>query len=95
WVTNSHIEVSLATGVSEVTVARVLSEFNKTGTVILSEHGHRHPGGLDTKYVKAIQDLILFANQTGIILSLKILVLNLSELGFSHGYVIEFVSELS
>ncbi|CAG8742546.1 2569_t:CDS:1, partial [Gigaspora rosea] len=54
WVTNSREEVSLATGVSEATVALVLSEFNKTGTVISSEHGHRHPGVFDTNYVKAI-----------------------------------------
>ncbi|CAG8718274.1 733_t:CDS:1, partial [Gigaspora margarita] len=40
WVKNSREEVSLATGVSEATVAHVLSEFSKTGTVISSEHGH-------------------------------------------------------
>ncbi|CAG8480872.1 10102_t:CDS:2 [Gigaspora margarita] len=81
WVTNSCEEVSLATEVSEVTVARVLSEFHKTGTVISSEHGYRHLRGLDTDYVKAIQDLILSANKNGITLSLRILVLDLSELG--------------
>ncbi|CAG8795741.1 29466_t:CDS:2, partial [Gigaspora margarita] len=66
WANNAREEVSLATGVSEVTVACVLSEFI-----------------LDTDYVKVIQDLILSANQNSITLSLRIFVLDLSELGFS------------
>ncbi|CAG8846570.1 22585_t:CDS:1, partial [Gigaspora margarita] len=63
WVNNSRKEVFLATGISEATVAHILSEFSKTGTVISSEHGHRRLGVLDTNYVKAIQDFILSANQ--------------------------------
>ncbi|CAG8799268.1 17776_t:CDS:2 [Gigaspora margarita] len=82
WVNNSYKEVFLVTGVSKATIARVLSEFSKTGTVISSEHGYQCPEVLDTNYVKAIQDLILFANQNSITLSFRILVLDLSELGF-------------
>ncbi|CAG8731225.1 6095_t:CDS:1, partial [Racocetra fulgida] len=79
-ITNLREEVSLATGVSEAAVAHVLAEFNKTGIVISSKHGHRPSEVFETEYIKAIQDLILSANQNSITLSLRILVLELSEL---------------
>ncbi|CAG8854395.1 30448_t:CDS:1, partial [Gigaspora margarita] len=43
---------------------------------------HRSSRTLKTDYIKAIQDLILTANKNGIPLSLRILVLDLTELGF-------------
>ncbi|CAG8758623.1 10706_t:CDS:2 [Gigaspora margarita] len=79
---NLRKEVSLATGVGEATIARVLAEFNKTGAVIASKQGHRSSRTLKTDYIKAIQDLILTANKNGIPLSLRMLVLDLTELGF-------------
>ncbi|CAG8836719.1 46432_t:CDS:1, partial [Gigaspora margarita] len=75
-------EVSLAIGVGKATVACVLAEFNKTGAVIASEQGHQSSRTLKTDYIKAIQYLILTANKNRILLFLRILVLDLTELGF-------------
>ncbi|CAG8699666.1 13792_t:CDS:2 [Cetraspora pellucida] len=80
--TNLHKEVSIATGVGEVTIARVVAEFNKTGKVTASEQGHRAPKDFQAEYVNAIHVLILFANRNGLPLSLREIILELSKLGF-------------
>ncbi|CAG8569962.1 7255_t:CDS:2 [Gigaspora rosea] len=79
---NPRKEVSLTTGVGKATVAHVLAEFNKTRAVIASEKGHRSSRNLKPDYIKAIQELILATNKNRIPLSLRMLVLDLTELGF-------------
>ncbi|CAG8637875.1 32537_t:CDS:1, partial [Racocetra persica] len=76
---NLRQEVSLATGVGEATVAYVLAEFNKTGTVIASKQDYWSSKTLKMEYIKAIQDLILTANKNEILLSLRIFVLDLTK----------------
>ncbi|CAG8539894.1 8713_t:CDS:2 [Gigaspora margarita] len=39
-INNLYKEVSKATGVSEVAIARIVAEFNKTTNIISSEQGH-------------------------------------------------------
>ncbi|CAG8774661.1 16166_t:CDS:1, partial [Dentiscutata erythropus] len=80
--TNLRKEVSIATGVGEATVARVVAEFNKTGKVTSSEQGHQAPKDFHAEYVNAVHDLILSANRDGLPLTLRSIVFELSELGF-------------
>ncbi|CAG8793697.1 5514_t:CDS:2, partial [Gigaspora rosea] len=41
--TNLRKEVSLATGVGEATVARIVADFNRTGKIVSSKQGQRAP----------------------------------------------------
>ncbi|CAG8723011.1 7872_t:CDS:1 [Gigaspora rosea] len=76
-------EVALAIGVGEATVARIVAEINKTGEVAPSKQGQRAPKDFQTEYVDIICDQILAGNKSGTPLSLRTLIIELSELGFT------------
>ncbi|CAG8636113.1 9775_t:CDS:2 [Gigaspora margarita] len=65
-------EVSLATGVGKATIA-----------LTSSNQGHQSPQKFQAEYLEAIHNLIISANKNDIPLSLRMLVLELSEIGFS------------
>ncbi|CAG8845663.1 34555_t:CDS:1, partial [Racocetra persica] len=82
--TNLRKEVSLATGVGEATVARVVADFNKTGKIVSSKQDQRAPKEFQAEYVDKIHDLVISANRSGFPLSLKFLVQELFESGFKR-----------
>ncbi|CAG8649093.1 14684_t:CDS:1, partial [Dentiscutata heterogama] len=75
-------EVSLATGVSERTISRVLAKFNKTGEFKLSKQDQWPPQEFSVDYANAICEIISSANQSGLQLTLLMIVLELAELNF-------------
>ncbi|CAG8779816.1 11431_t:CDS:2 [Gigaspora margarita] len=81
--TNLHKEVVLATGVSERTIDHILAEYDKNKEFKPPKYEHHLFKKHQAEYTNAIRDFIFSANKSGTLLSIQILVLELSNLGFS------------
>ncbi|CAG8510170.1 20284_t:CDS:2, partial [Racocetra persica] len=76
-------EVALAIGVGEATIAHIVAEFNKTEEIMPSKQSQRASKNFQTEYMDVIHDQILARNKSGTPLSLRTLIIELSELGFT------------
>ncbi|CAG8680582.1 5365_t:CDS:1, partial [Cetraspora pellucida] len=62
--THLHKEVSLATEISESSVACILSDYNKTGDIRSLKHSHQPPKDFQDEYINTIHNLISSAGKS-------------------------------